>query len=113
MAASRNVGQWLAQDDRLVSGECRLARAGSQWSLPRILRPPIRHGGWNGVRLLIAGAGGLVGRAVLEHCTRECDQIARLDHASLDITDEDQVNATFERERPDVVINCAAWTDVD
>lgn len=65
------------------------------------------------MRLLIAGAGGLVGRAVFEHCTREGDQIAHLDHASLDITDEDQVNATFDRERPEVVINCAAWTDVD
>lgn len=65
------------------------------------------------MKLLIAGAGGLVGRAVFEHCTRECDQIARLDHALLDITAEDQVNATFERERPEVVINCAAWTDVD
>jgi dTDP-4-dehydrorhamnose reductase len=65
------------------------------------------------LRLLIAGAGGLVGRALFEHCESECDQIARLDHASLDITDENQVNATFERERPEVVINCAAWTDVD
>jgi len=65
------------------------------------------------VRLLIAGAAGLVGRAVFERCTGEGDQIARLDHASLDITDEDQVNATLERERPEVVINCAAWTNVD
>ena len=65
------------------------------------------------MRLLIAGAGGLVGRAVFEHCTRECDQVAHLDRASLDITDEDQVNATLERERPEVVFNCAAWTDVD
>jgi len=65
------------------------------------------------VRLLIAGAGGLVGRAVFEHCTGAGDQIARLDHASLDITDEEQVNATLERERPEVLINCAAWTNVD
>ena len=65
------------------------------------------------MRLIIAGAGGLVGRSVFEHCTREGDQIAHLDHASLDITDEDQVNATFDRERPELVINCAAWTDVD
>lgn len=65
------------------------------------------------MRLLIAGAGGLVGRALFEHCTREADQIAHLDHVSLDITDEDQVNATFDREHPEVVINCAAWTDVD
>ena len=65
------------------------------------------------MRLLIAGAGGLFGRAVFEHCVGAGDQITRLDHASLDITDEDQINATFERERPEVVINCAAWTDVD
>ena len=65
------------------------------------------------MKLLIAGARGLVGRALFEHCTREGDQIARLDHTSLDITDEDQINATFDRERPEVVINCAAWTNVD
>jgi dTDP-4-dehydrorhamnose reductase len=31
----------------------------------------------------------------------------------LDVTDMDAVGRRFERDRPDVVINCAAWTDVD
>jgi dTDP-4-dehydrorhamnose reductase len=62
---------------------------------------------------MITGAGGLVGRAVVEHCTDAGDETVSLDHASLDIANRRQVDATFARERPDVVINCAAWTDVD
>ena len=34
-------------------------------------------------------------------------------HAELDIAEQATVSAKFELERPDVVINCAAWTDVD
>ena len=34
-------------------------------------------------------------------------------HAELDIGDADAVGARIEAERPGVVINCAAWTDVD
>jgi len=65
------------------------------------------------VKFLITGAGGLVGRATAKHCAREGSQIVGLDHAALDITNEREVSAAFDRERPDVVINCAAWTDVD
>jgi dTDP-4-dehydrorhamnose reductase len=36
-----------------------------------------------------------------------------LRRADLDITNVASVQAAFERWRPDVVINCAAWTDVD
>lgn len=65
------------------------------------------------MRALVTGAGGMVGRAVAELCEREGDQIVATDHAALDITDEDQVTAAFDRQAPEVVINCAAWTDVD
>jgi dTDP-4-dehydrorhamnose reductase len=65
------------------------------------------------VRVLITGAGGLVGSALVKHCTREGDQVVALDHAALDITDKPSVRAAFKRECPDIVINCAAWTDVD
>jgi dTDP-4-dehydrorhamnose reductase len=65
------------------------------------------------VRALITGAAGLVGRAVAEDWARAGDQIVGCDHAALDITDEHEVNATIDRERPEVVVNCAAWTDVD
>jgi dTDP-4-dehydrorhamnose reductase len=65
------------------------------------------------VKALITGAGGMLGRAVAEIFEREGEQIVALVHATLDITDERAVNATFNNEVPEVVINCAAWTDVD
>jgi len=65
------------------------------------------------VKLLVTGAGGLVGRAVVQHCTKEGCDVVGLEHAALDITDDRHVNEVFDRERPEAVINCAAWTDVD
>jgi dTDP-4-dehydrorhamnose reductase len=65
------------------------------------------------LKALITGAAGLVGRAVAQHWTRAGDQIIGFDHAALDIADEREVNATIDRERPEVLVNCAAWTDVD
>jgi dTDP-4-dehydrorhamnose reductase len=55
----------------------------------------------------------MVGRAVVEHCTAQGDEVSPQDHRSLDIADEGAVSSLFERERPEVIINCAAWTDVD
>jgi dTDP-4-dehydrorhamnose reductase len=65
------------------------------------------------MKVLITGAGGLVGRAMAEHCADAGDQTVGLGHPNLDIADQKAVNATFDRERPELVINCAAWTDVD
>lgn len=62
---------------------------------------------------MITGAAGLVGRAVAEDWARAGDQIVGFDHAALDITNEHELNATIDHERPEVLINCAAWTDVD
>jgi dTDP-4-dehydrorhamnose reductase len=36
-----------------------------------------------------------------------------LTRADLDVTDAGAVRRAFEEARPDVVVNCAAWTDVD
>jgi dTDP-4-dehydrorhamnose reductase len=55
----------------------------------------------------------MVGRAVVEHCRALGDEVFAHDRAGLDITRAEDVTATFERERPETVINCAAWTDVD
>ncbi len=65
------------------------------------------------MKVLITGARGLVGRAMIKHCTEAGDQTVCLDHAKLDIADRHAVFAALDRERPDVVFNCAAWTDVD
>lgn len=65
------------------------------------------------MRILITGAGGLVGRALQEHCLSVGDEVAAYDHQSLDITDPDAVEHCVLQQQPDAVINCAAWTDVD
>jgi dTDP-4-dehydrorhamnose reductase len=65
------------------------------------------------LKVLVAGADGMVGRAVVEHCTAQGDVVAAYNRQALDITDKGAAGAAFKRDAPDVVINCAAWTDVD
>lgn len=65
------------------------------------------------MKVLVTGAGGMLARAVSEHCMALGDEVFAHDRPSLDITDAVTVKAAFDRERPEAVINCAAWTDVD
>jgi dTDP-4-dehydrorhamnose reductase len=65
------------------------------------------------LRVLVTGARGLVGRAVGEHCAHSGDDVLSYEHKDLDITDRQLVRQTILDNRPDVVINCAAWTNVD
>jgi dTDP-4-dehydrorhamnose reductase len=39
--------------------------------------------------------------------------VVAYDHAGLDVTDAHAVEAAIQRARPEAVVNCAAWTDVD
>jgi dTDP-4-dehydrorhamnose reductase len=55
----------------------------------------------------------MVGRAVEVYCRSLGDLVIAHDHESLDITNPDLVLTAFEKEKPEAVINCAAWTDVD
>jgi len=65
------------------------------------------------LKLIVTGAGGLVGRSLVDLWLGEGDHVLGLNHATMDITDKGVVNSIFNRERPNVVVNCAAWTDVD
>jgi dTDP-4-dehydrorhamnose reductase len=55
----------------------------------------------------------MVGRTVCEHCTSLGDNVFSYDHSELKIEDLESVTQALKSNRPDVVINCAAWTDVD
>jgi len=61
----------------------------------------------------VTGGRGLVGRALTEHCTAVGDEVLSYGHKDLDISDRDAVRQVILGNRPDVVINCAAWTNVD
>ena len=65
------------------------------------------------MKILITGASGLVGRALVEHCSHHGDEVLAYDHKALDIGDPDGAEAIIAEQRPEAVINCAAWTDVD
>lgn len=65
------------------------------------------------MKVAVTGAGGLLGRAVKTHCTSQGDEVHAFDHHVLDITDASAVNSQLGDLKPDVVFNCAAWTDVD
>jgi dTDP-4-dehydrorhamnose reductase len=63
--------------------------------------------------VLVTGAGGMVGHAVCEYCESAGDLVFAYDYQSLDIADADRVKQTLQKDKPETVINCAAWTDVD
>ena len=78
-------------------------------------------------RLLITGSNGLLGQKLVELLRKQAnvDLIAtargvnRLPvtdgytYASLDITDQEEVNAVFDQFKPEIVIHTAAMTNVD
>jgi len=65
------------------------------------------------MKILVTGAGGMLGRDVVLAAGNAGHDVVGFGHTELDITDPEVLGAKFELERPDVVINCSAWTDVD
>jgi dTDP-4-dehydrorhamnose reductase len=55
----------------------------------------------------------MLGRDVLLAAGNAGHDVVGYGRAELDVTNPETVARRFDLERPDVVINCAAWTDVD
>jgi dTDP-4-dehydrorhamnose reductase len=67
----------------------------------------------SGARWFVTGAGGQLGRAVLALASAHGIRAEGVSHAELDVADAEAVERMLERARPDVVLNCAAFTAVD
>ena len=65
------------------------------------------------MRVLVTGAAGQVGRDLMDHCQKMGDQVWGVDRDQFDICARDQVHGAITTLKPDLVINCAAWTAVD
>jgi dTDP-4-dehydrorhamnose reductase len=63
------------------------------------------------VRILVTGAGGQLGRELIEVLASH--EVHGRDHQALDISDRKAVFQTVEQVRPSWVINAAAYNDVD
>ncbi len=65
------------------------------------------------MKFFITGANGMVARAVLTHAGEHEHEAVGFTRDELDISNEADVDVRVREERPDAIINCAAWTDVD
>ncbi|MFG1664458.1 dTDP-4-dehydrorhamnose reductase [Streptomyces sp. Y7] len=65
------------------------------------------------MRWLVTGAGGMLGHDLVGELRARGEQVTALDHAALDITAPESVERAFAAHRPDLLVNCAAYTAVD
>jgi dTDP-4-dehydrorhamnose reductase len=65
------------------------------------------------VKLLVTGAAGMLGHDVCRVAEHAGHEPLAIDLPELDITDAAAVLAFMQEQRPQAVLNCAAWTDVD
>jgi dTDP-4-dehydrorhamnose reductase len=64
------------------------------------------------MKWLILG-GGQLAKSLETELTRNSVRFTSLNHSQLDVTDEKRVSQVFLSERPTVVVNAAAWTNVE
>jgi dTDP-4-dehydrorhamnose reductase len=65
------------------------------------------------MKVLVTGAAGMLGRDVMLAAGNAGHDVVGFGRTELDVTGAAGLEKKFDLERPDVVINCSAWTDVD
>ncbi len=64
-------------------------------------------------KILVTGADGMLGQDLCPILEDEGYDVIETDIKTLDITNPEMIDAVFECEKPDIVIHCAAYTNVD
>ncbi len=65
------------------------------------------------MKVLVTGAAGMLGRDVMLAAGNAGHDVVGFGRSELDVTDAAGLERKLDVERPDVVLNCSAWTDVD
>ncbi|HEX3737221.1 MAG TPA: dTDP-4-dehydrorhamnose reductase, partial [Solirubrobacterales bacterium] len=65
------------------------------------------------MKVLVAGAAGQLGHDMMLAAGNAGHDVVGYGRAEMDVADADAVRRRLDLERPDIVVNCAAWTDVD
>jgi dTDP-4-dehydrorhamnose reductase len=65
------------------------------------------------MKWLILGGDGQLGRAMSVELAKNKAEYISLGRLQLDITNQQAIESIFEKNLPDVVLNAAAWTNVD
>jgi dTDP-4-dehydrorhamnose reductase len=64
-------------------------------------------------KILITGSKGMLGRDLVSIFRKNRYEVTAYDVSELDITDSSACDAVIENVKPDIIINAAAYTDVD
>lgn len=65
------------------------------------------------MKVLVTGANGMLGQDLCSIMGKEGFKVIPTDYDTLDITDENAVNKTVKEIKPDLIVHCAAYTNVD
>jgi dTDP-4-dehydrorhamnose reductase len=65
------------------------------------------------MRWLITGADGQLGRSIADELSEKYQEKCILNRAQLDITNSEKIDYIFSQFHPDIVVNTAAWTNVE
>ena len=65
------------------------------------------------MRALVFGGGGMLGRAVMAAARRRGVPALALNHTQADVTDRERLLYWADAFRPELIVNCAAFTRVD
>lgn len=65
------------------------------------------------MKVVVTGAAGQLGQDVVLELARKNHQAFGTDRTQLDITNEEDVSAYINEVKPDVILHCAAYTNVD
>ena len=101
-----------------VMGNCIATAVVARWEgvlddqQMRISRSIVRPG-WHDVSVAVVGARGQLGAAIVHEFTAARYDVMPFSRQALDITDDDAVDRGDRRARPDVIINCTAYNEVD
>jgi dTDP-4-dehydrorhamnose reductase len=63
------------------------------------------------MKVLLIGGSGQLGREIAQRWTS--DEIVAPSHSEMPVEETSAINAAIERARPDIVVNCAAFHNVD
>jgi dTDP-4-dehydrorhamnose reductase len=65
------------------------------------------------MKVLITGCRGQLGTELIRQLGKEKNELIETDVHNLDITDQKQIFELVKSNKPEIIINCAAYTDVD
>lgn len=65
------------------------------------------------MKILITGVDGQLGQTLMQVLSRTHHELYGVNRTTLDITNKIRVSSYLDRLKPDVIVHCAAFTNVD